>query len=312
MQVPVAGRSRWRHPIIISLAVHLVLAVVAWQAPKYFPKSDTDDFQPMPVNDREIDVHDMDIFEPVEVCRPGVVQMAAAPATAAPVPSVDPPTPSPSQLPAQASGAGRPAASDPGQAHDPSSAGVPDGTNLGGPLFPVAATSRSVVYVIDRSGSMGERGRLTLARRELEASLRRLPESVRFQVIVYNRRPEALRIAGQTGLVPATFENVSQATRLLREIIPEGGTEHLPALRQALFLRPDLIYFLTDADDLNPVDVQALTQLNQGHTAIHAVELTLANRDRADMPMHRLARDNRGAYRAVEPPALISSAVSKR
>jgi hypothetical protein len=142
-----------------------------------------------------------------------------------------------------------------------------------------------------------------MARRELEASLQRLPEAVRFQIVLYNRRPEVLRIAGRSDLVPATLENVSQATRLLREVVPEGGTEHFPALRQGLLFHPDVIYFLTDADDLNPADVQALTRLNQRRTAIHVVELTLVNHDRDEMPMHRLARDNRGGYRAVEPVA---------
>ena len=73
-----------------------------------------------------------------------------------------------------------------------------------------------------------------------------------------------------------------------------------PQLQQAIRLRPDVIFFLTDADDLNPADVRALTQINAGRSAIHVVELTLENRDRLDMPMHRLASGNHGGYRAVD------------
>ena len=45
--------------------------------------------------------------------------------------------------------------------------------------------------------------------------------------------------------------------------------------------------------------VQAVTLLNRGRAAIHTIELTTVNRHRADMPLHRLARDNRGRYQAV-------------
>ena len=42
-----------------------------------------------------------------------------------------------------------------------------------------------IVYVLDSSGSMGEFGKLALARSALLATLRGQPEGVRFQVIVY-------------------------------------------------------------------------------------------------------------------------------
>ncbi|OAI46927.1 hypothetical protein AYO44_01750 [Planctomycetaceae bacterium SCGC AG-212-F19] len=303
MQVPAPRRFHWRLALAISVGIHVALGLTAWLAPQKVSEDAPDGWRPKPVDCHEIDVHVMDIYEPIEVCRPGVVQFAPAPATAAVIPTVDPPAALPSSAAASASGIQQ--VSGPGDQVGQSTPGTPEGTNASGPLFPVSAAAKSVVYVIDRSGSMGERGRLTMARQELEGSLQRLAESVRFQVILYNRRPEILRIAGRSDLVPATLENISQATRLLREVVPEGGTEHLPALRQALLLHPDMIYFLTDADDLNPADVQTLTRLNQGRTVIHAIELTLANRDHEEMPMHRLARDNRGGYRAVEPAARL-------
>jgi hypothetical protein len=39
--------------------------------------------------------------------------------------------------------------------------------------------------------------------------------------------------------------------------------------------------------------------MNAGRTVIHAIELSTANRDRNEMPLHVLARDNHGVYRAV-------------
>ena len=170
------------------------------------------------------------------------------------------------------------------------------------PFFDVPTETKSVVFVIDRSGSMGAQGRLDRARRELARSLDRLPESSRFQVILYNRRAEPLLNAGSTGLVLANAENKAQALRRLAEVVPEGSTDHLPALRLALICKADAIYFLTDADDLQAYQVRALTQLNHGRSAIHTVEMTLENRGKSDMPLQVLARGNRGTYRAVASP----------
>jgi Ca-activated chloride channel family protein len=167
-------------------------------------------------------------------------------------------------------------------------------------LFAVPTGVRSVVYVIDRSGSMGEMGRLPLARRELAASLQGLPDSVGFQVIVYNRRAVTLPMAGRAGLVPATAGNVARALQFLESLVPEGGTAHREALKQALKLQPEVLFFLTDADDLKPEDVMVLTGMNRGKTAIHVVELGPGHRNPEALPMHRLARSNGGTYRAVD------------
>src|SRR5581483_7459538 len=69
----------------------------------------------------------------------------------------------------------------------------PGGNSNGGPpgasFFQVASPARSVVYVLDRSGSMGPSGALERAKAELLLSLRRLPPEMLFQVIAYNDQP---------------------------------------------------------------------------------------------------------------------------
>jgi hypothetical protein len=109
-----------------------------------------------------------------------------------------------------------------------------------------------------------------------------------------------LRKTGRAELLLATPENKEWAKRFLEGLVPEGGTSHDRALGQAVDLAPDVIYFLTDADDLRADQVRALTQLNKGRAAIHAIELNTAHRDRADLPMHALPRENRGQYQAVD------------
>jgi hypothetical protein len=165
-------------------------------------------------------------------------------------------------------------------------------------FFSAAVSARSVVYVVDRSLSMGLHGALDRVRQELTASLERLPAHVAVEVVVYNR--EALALAGD-GLQPASPARKHFFLTRLEEIDPEGGTDHLSALRQAILLAPDVVFFLTDADDLTPELVRAVTRLNRGRSAIHVFELFPASREEERGPLRELARCNGGRYHAVPP-----------
>jgi hypothetical protein len=175
--------------------------------------------------------------------------------------------------------------------------GAGDGGTAG--FFAVGTPARSVVYVIDRSMSMGPGGLLKAAVRELCASLARLPAGTRFQVVVYHDQAELL-VRDRTNLVPASPETIDRAARLLEAVRAEGGTNHLQALRLALSFAPEVVYLLTDADDLSHADRAVVTRLNRGRAVIHTIELNTSNRDRTDMPLQVLARENRGRYQAVD------------
>ena len=82
--------------------------------------------------------------------------------------------------------------------------------------------------------------------------------------------------------------------------VPEGATDHESGLRKAFSLGPDVVFFLTDADDLRPAHLQLVRALNQGQAVVHTIELNTRNRHRADMPLQLLARENSGVYRAVD------------
>lgn len=167
-----------------------------------------------------------------------------------------------------------------------------------GSLFPLPGTAASVVYVLDRSVSMGIDRKLDFARRELIASLRRLSPSVRFQVIDYNNYVESLTVHGQRGLLPAEPAIVEKAVSFLQSLDAAGATNHLAALSRGLDLHPDVLFFLTDADDLKPEVISAITQRNRG-TVIHTIELTRHRSLRLDGPLAQLAGDNHGIYRRV-------------
>jgi uncharacterized protein with von Willebrand factor type A (vWA) domain len=104
-----------------------------------------------------------------------------------------------------------------------------------------------VVYLLDCSGSMGEFGKLALARAALLATLYRQTEEVRFQVIAYNTTARPV-VAGR--YIAATAANVATVDAALAEITAAGKSNHVVAIRRAGELLPDAIVLLTDAEDL--------------------------------------------------------------
>jgi hypothetical protein len=194
-------------------------------------------------------------------------------------------------------------------AHGGGASGAATGTGGNGPvtgsgqghglgLFSGTKAVRSVVYVIDRSLSMGWSGALDVARRELVDSLNTLPGDVRFQVILYNSTAEPLRIAGQSDLLTATEGNRLAVADRVQDILAEGSTDHVRALRAALLLKAEAIYFVTDADELTLDNVRTITRLNGGRSTIHAVELH-SGAARPDAPLAQLAKLNSGTHRVV-------------
>ncbi len=164
--------------------------------------------------------------------------------------------------------------------------------------LPVSPAAKSVVFVLDCSASMGIDDRFALARAQILACLRQLPETARFQVVRYNRRVDTVAIEGKSGLVPVNARTIEQLASALEEMLPEGGNDHGPALRAALNLEPDVICLLTDADDLTTQLVQTVTAWNRGRTAIHAV--TVGSAPRAAMQL--LAAQNRGTCLSIAIP----------
>ena len=79
---------------------------------------------------------------------------------------------------------------------------------------------------------------LVTARRELLASLNRLPAHARFQVILYHRTPEVLRIGGRTDLVLATAENKREVARLLETARAGGAKQNTSVLHTGRAPRP--------------------------------------------------------------------------
>ena len=186
------------------------------------------------------------------------------------------------------------------------------GTKLGGgtsgdvstAVFGVVGVGTRFVYVFDRSGSMdGFGGRpLRAAKSELLASLNDLERIHQFQIIFYNERPRVFNPTGGTPeLVWGDEAGKQLAQRFVKGIEAAGGTRHMQALALALGMRPDVVFFLTDADEpqLTEDDLRRVSRLNRG-ASIHAIEFGYGPERSGINFLQQLARQNQGEHVYVD------------
>jgi hypothetical protein len=183
-------------------------------------------------------------------------------------------------------------------------------------LFGLVGEGYKFVYVFDRSGSMGGEGResLRLVKAELIESLKRLDTVNQFQIISYNERPTIFNPTGTPGrLAFATDENKQRVARFLDSITSEGGTDHEEALRLAIRLQPDVIFFLTDGDDpkLTPGQLQKISRL-AGGIVINAIEIGPGPKPAGTSFLAQLARQNGGGYAYIDVSKYPSGAVGPK
>ncbi len=122
------------------------------------------------------------------------------------------------------------------------------------PLHGAMKPGQSVVYILDCSGSMGEFGKLDMARSALMATLRRQPETLHFQVIPYNSNARLL-LPGAWSTISG---NLALTENRLARLEATGRSNHAEALRVAVTLRPEAIVWLTDADDLSAAKLKPI------------------------------------------------------
>jgi hypothetical protein len=181
-----------------------------------------------------------------------------------------------------------------------SGSGIGRNIGPGTQFFGTRDHAHSFAYVIDCSGSMASRNSLDVAKRELLASLNQLPPDTEFAVIFYNLQARLLSDPqGRKGLMTATVANKARVEAQLRTIVPDGGTDHLTALRAALVMKPEVIFFLTDADLMTNGDVnEVLAEV--GTARIQAVEFGRGTSFGYGTPLRRLATTTGGSYRYID------------
>jgi von Willebrand factor type A domain len=157
-------------------------------------------------------------------------------------------------------------------------------------FFGIRARGQFFVYVVDCSGSMIDDDRMPRASIELRRSVFGLREPQRFEVIFYNH--ESIPMPG--GPIPRSADQQAkdQLRSFLRLIDPDGGTDPRLAMKQALSLRPDAVFLLSDGAFPDGA-VAEITRSNKHKVPIHCIDLTGGL---AGDHLKRIAADNNGQY----------------
>jgi len=165
-------------------------------------------------------------------------------------------------------------------------------------LFGIVGEGRKFIYVFDRSTSMAEGGRLAAAKAELIRSLGALQSTHQFQIIFFNHKQRVFDLAEARRRIPFATEQTKQlAATFVDSITAAGSTNRFDALRLAVAMRPDVIFFLTDDD--NPMSADELNQIrvrNRGVSSINTIEFGYGPAPRGENFLVRLARQNGGKY----------------
>lgn len=135
-----------------------------------------------------------------------------------------------------------------------------------GPRIP-----RDLTFIIDTSGSMAGPS-IDQAKRALAAALTRLSTQDRFNIIQFNHTVRSLFSVPQ----PVTITTIKQAVRYTEQLSADGGTEVLPALRQALKSPQDSsrlqqIILLTDGQVGNEEELFKLLHQRMGSRRLFTI-----------------------------------------
>lgn len=192
----------------------------------------------------------------------------------------------------------------PGRGDDSGTPGLSIGGSGNVSFFGLQSTApgvRSIVYVVDRSYSMV--GIMDIVKAELRRSINALRRSQKFHVVFYNSGVPLQNPPEE--LVPAIQTHKTHFFKFLDSVDPIGGSEPLNAMRVALALRPDVIYFLSDGEFVPEVADVLLERLRDWNVDRKTRIYTLGYNELSHMETrHRkilwtIAREHGGEYRFV-------------
>ena len=155
---------------------------------------------------------------------------------------------------------------------------------------------RDVTFVIDTSGSMAGTS-IDQAKASLALALSRLTTQDRFNVIQFNNQVRALF----PSLQPVTIQTIKKAVRYAEQLTADGGTEIIPALRQALNspeepARLQQVILLTDGQVGNETELFELLHHRLGNRRVFTIGIGPAPNSHL---MRKTAEFGRGSFTYV-------------
>ena len=173
-------------------------------------------------------------------------------------------------------------------------------------VFGVEGKGSKFVYLFDRSASM-EGAQLAAAKRQLLESMKSLDSIHQFHIIFFNTKTHAFDLSGGGRRIAfATDRNKQLASNFVGGVTADGGTDRVVALREALAYAPDVIFFLTDADDpMSDSELKDIARLNRrSQAAICVIEFGRQPTAPARNFLMQLATDSGGQYGYVDTTKL--------
>jgi hypothetical protein len=149
-----------------------------------------------------------------------------------------------------------------------------------------------VVFVVDRSGSMGDS--IDFVKFELKRSIYDLDQGQSFHIIFYSSGPP-LEMA-PAKLVPANQKNKQIAHAFIDSVIPQGETDPSKALERAFACKPDVICILTDGEfDKAIADLVKRANVDDRVT-VHTVGFLYKS---GEAMLKKIAQQNNGQYKFI-------------
>jgi hypothetical protein len=128
----------------------------------------------------------------------------------------------------------------------------------------------------------------------LKASLDQLGSDVQFQIVAYNGGTAQFA----TEAVLATAGNIDRAAEWLNALSAEGRSDHRAGFREALGCRPDVLFLITDADDLDWAEVRAINAMLRTPVVLSAAVFG-GRRSGSVTPLERLVSRTGGSVMYV-------------
>ncbi len=168
-----------------------------------------------------------------------------------------------------------------------------------------AKASLSVVFLLDRSGSMGGDS-IEEARRALRLCLRHLREGDRFSILAFDDSLESFAKEP----VPLTAKTLAQADAWIASVDARGGTELLaPLVEAAKLARDGVIVLLTDGQVGNEDEIAAAVLGGAGQRCEARVYSFGIGTNVSDALLRKLARATGGAIESIHPGERIDEKV---
>ncbi|MBI2395248.1 MAG: VWA domain-containing protein [Deltaproteobacteria bacterium] len=166
------------------------------------------------------------------------------------------------------------------------------------------AAPLDVVFVLDRSGSMGGSS-IEEAHKALRLCLRQLREGDRFSIIAFDDREEPFTPEP----VPFTQKTLEQADRWISRVDARGGTELLAPMQRAIALAPNgVVVLLTDGQVGNEDEILAAVMTARGKNASRVYTFGIGT-NVSDALLSQLARRTGGAMEMIHPGERIDDKV---